>query len=287
MTNNEGYWIVALSVHPESVDLVEGLIWGLRPIGPIGLIGPSQDNKPLLEFTFRLEDWPQSEELLKSVRDCLSAAGLPAEIALRKEEDRDWWKEWQGSIQVAECGRIAVHPPWLDPPPELIPIVIEPKQAFGTGSHPTTRLVLETLSDLPPGERLIDWGTGSAVLAIAAIKLGWKRVLGIENDPEAITCALENIALNGTASEVEILCSANADWVASFHPQVIVANMLLTELIACREAILRALPPEGLLITTGLVQDQVAVWESLTAPRLRTLERRDCGEWCLLIGCGA
>ena len=112
----------------------------------------------------------------------------------------DWvdrWKEFHKPVQI---GHMHVRPPWYEARGDGIDVVIDPAQAFGTGAHPTTRLSLELLLDVPPAP-LVDLGCGSGVLAIAAAKLGFAPVTALDHDPAAIEATLDNARVNGVTLE--------------------------------------------------------------------------------------
>jgi ribosomal protein L11 methyltransferase len=112
----------------------------------------------------------------------------------------DWvdrWKEFHKPVQI---GPMQIRPPWYEARGDGIDVVIDPAQAFGTGAHPTTRLSLELLLDVPPAP-LVDLGCGSGVLAIAAAKLGFAPVTALDHDPAAIEATLDNARVNGVTLE--------------------------------------------------------------------------------------
>ena len=109
----------------------------------------------------------------------------------------DRWKEFHKPVQI---GHVHVRPPWCEAIKDGIDVVIDPAQAFGTGAHPTTRLSLELLLDVPPAS-LVDLGCGSGVLAIAAAKLGFAPVTALDHDPAAIEATLDNARVNGVTLE--------------------------------------------------------------------------------------
>ena len=112
----------------------------------------------------------------------------------------DWAERWRAFHEPVLVGeRIWVRPPWSEPRPGAIDLVVDPGQAFGTGSHPTTRLSLELLLELEPEGSLADLGCGSGVLAIAAAKLGFGPVSAIDHDPAALEATRANAAANGVA----------------------------------------------------------------------------------------
>jgi ribosomal protein L11 methyltransferase len=113
-------------------------------------------------------------------------------------EDR--WREFHRPVRV---GPFWIGPPWEGAPGDAVPIVIDPGRAFGTGAHATTRLCVELLAELKPGS-LLDVGTGSGVVAIAAVKLGFSPVFGIDVDPAAVDAARSNAAANGAEIDVHV-----------------------------------------------------------------------------------
>lgn len=144
-------------------------------------------------------------------------------------EDRDWASEWQRSVvPVWASPRIVVLPSWLSVPdqPGLISIVIDPRMAFGTGLHASTRLCLQLLEEhLRPGDRCLDLGTGSGVLAIGAARLGAARVLAVDIDPVSVAEAGENLARNGVPAEVAVVRQGSVEQGAGSTFQVVLANL--------------------------------------------------------------
>jgi ribosomal protein L11 methyltransferase len=121
-----------------------------------------------------------------------------------RDVPNDWHDRWRLFHRGARVGPLWVGPPWEDPPPDLIPVVVDPGRAFGTGAHPTTRLCLELLAELPRGS-LVDVGCGSGVIAIAAVKLGFAPVTAVDLDPQAVQVARQNAVANGVELAVQTL----------------------------------------------------------------------------------
>ena len=115
-----------------------------------------------------------------------------------------WEDEWKRFHRPVEIGSLWVGPPWLEPAADLLPVVIDPGQAFGTGAHPTTQLCLELLQELDPGS-LLDLGCGSGVIAIAARRLGYSPVAAVDIDEAAVEASARNVAANGVDVEVRRL----------------------------------------------------------------------------------
>ncbi|HLY94613.1 MAG TPA: 50S ribosomal protein L11 methyltransferase, partial [Gaiellaceae bacterium] len=140
------------------------------------------------------------------------------------EDVREGWEdEWRAFHHGVAVGRLWVGPPWEQPPAGLVPVVVDPGRAFGTGAHPTTRLCLELLQEVAPGS-LLDVGCGSGVLSIAAARLGFAPVTAIDVDDAAVEATLANAQVNGVE-----LVARRADALADELPQaeVVVANVAL------------------------------------------------------------
>jgi ribosomal protein L11 methyltransferase len=146
------------------------------------------------------------------------------------EVESGWEDRWRAFHKPVRIGPLWVGPPWEQQDEDSIPVVIDPGRAFGTGSHPTTRLCLQHLVDISAaGRSLLDVGCGSGVLAIAAAELGFRPVIALDEDPAAIEAAQENAARNGVAIDVRLVNALNA---ALPDADVTVANISLDSVLA-------------------------------------------------------
>ena len=194
-----------------------------------------------------------------SANDVLCAvmsASADARVETTPLPNVDWSERWKLGIHVQSLGALSVAPPWLSA--DLDPartIVIEPAMAFGTGEHATTRGVIRLLQRvIRPGDRVADLGTGSAVLAIAAAKLGARRVAAIEIDHDAIGNAEENAARNGVTDRVTIIEGDAAALLPLVAPvEIITANIISSVLLELLPALERALVPGGHAILSGIL----------------------------------
>ena len=181
----------------------------------------------------------------------------PDRIAFRIVEDQDWTRVWMDQFQPMRFGRRLWIYPWnIEPPGDADTIVVrlDPGLAFGTGTHPTTALCLEWLdaNDLR-GRDVIDFGCGSGVLAIAALKLGAARVVGVDNDPQALTASADNAERNGVAASL-VLCAP--DDFAREPADVLVANILAGPLDELAPLFAACVKPGGAIALSGILAGQ-------------------------------
>ncbi|HSL22312.1 MAG TPA: 50S ribosomal protein L11 methyltransferase [Vicinamibacterales bacterium] len=194
-------------------------------------------------------------------------AARPLEV-----EDEDWARRSQEDLRAIAIGRVIVAPPWDVPAPgacgqAAIVIVIEPSMGFGTGHHATTRLCLRALQQLDLREkRVIDVGTGSGVLAIAAAKLGARDVIAFDNDPDALAAARGNVARNGVTLDVRA-----ADLESETLPRADVVLANLTGALLRRQADrLARLAPRGHLVVSGFLDEEAHAVLAAFGPRAAT-----------------
>jgi len=165
--------------------------------------------------------------------------------------DEDWAARSQGSLRAVRVGNIVVAPPW-DVPAGPVVIIIQPSMGFGTGHHATTRLCIDALQRLNiAGRTVLDVGTGSGVLAIAASLLGASRSVGIDDDADAITAAHENLQLNPQAEATLLVADLRATDVGS--ADVVTANLTGGLLISAARALQDLVARGGSLVLSGLM----------------------------------
>jgi ribosomal protein L11 methyltransferase len=210
------------------------------------------------------------------------AQGALVEVSTQEVAD-DWADRWrQFHRPLVLEGRLTVRPPWEPAGDTPIDLVIDPGQAFGTGAHATTRLCLELLLDLPAQGPLVDVGTGSGVLAIAAAKRGFWPVVALDNDPVAVEVTRDNALENGVEVQARRL-DLRHDAVPM--APTVTANLLrplLLELVRSWQGELEPLPRR--LIASGLLTGEAdGVAEAFAQLGLREATRRVQGEWAALL----
>lgn len=235
----------------------------------------------------------ESGEHLRRLRDEVHAAAPQALATLEAVERQDWLAAWRQFFTPVLCGsRFVVLPPWLageERYPGRIPILIEPKSAFGTGHHATTALCLGVVSDLldagrvGAGQSFLDLGTGSGILGIGCARSGL-RGLGLDIDPLAVDNARENRALNGVpAAEFEIAEGSVAE-AAGRSFDLVLANILARPLMEMAEELAAARAAGGSLVLSGILESQAdAVEAAYQAQGLPAARRTINGEWCALV----
>ena len=205
------------------------------------------------------------------------AGGALVDVWTSDVSDGSDWRDWHQPLDV---GPLRVRPPWAPERAGALDVVIDPGQAFGTGSHPSTRLTLKLLVDLPRGGPLADWGCGSGILSVAAARLGFDPVLACDHERESVAATEAAAAANGVELTVTRcdLRRAPGPWAP-----IVLANLVRPLLIEIAGVMER--PPER-LIASGLTLDEVDDVVAAFAPHgLRLASRRDGDGWSgILLG---
>jgi ribosomal protein L11 methyltransferase len=187
---------------------------------------------------------------------------------LEQLEDKDWEREWMDNFHPMKFGeRLWICPSWRDvPDPTAVNVMLDPGLAFGTGTHPTTALCLTWLDGLDLTDKtIVDFGCGSGILSLAALKLGAKKVIGIDIDPQALQASLANAKRNNVEDRLELYLPQDQPTLTA---DVVVANILAGPLRELAPVIIEFVGDKGLLALSGVLEDQ--------AQTLQTIY----GQWC-------
>jgi ribosomal protein L11 methyltransferase len=258
---------LAVRCSPEQADLVLAELTVLAPNGVEEERGPDYVEYAIYGGEGELPDLGALDAAIGGGRVEVVSTEIPDDWA-------DRWRDFHKPLLVAD--RLWLRPSWEPPREGRIDVVVDPGQAFGTGAHPTTRLCLELLCGLEPGGELVDLGTGSGVLAIAAAKLGWGPIRGYDHEQAAIEAAAANAAANGV--ELELQRMNLRERLPELAPTV-VANMTSPILAAVAAQISEH--PET-LVCSGLLPYEL---DSTSAgfAGLQEVDRRIEGDWAALL----
>jgi ribosomal protein L11 methyltransferase len=269
------WWRLELPCPPE---LEDSLIWKLNALG-IHRVAlqhrPEAPDQRQLVAWLPAADWPaaEREQLPAALAPLAATFGLElAPVAWREQADEDWSLSWKQHWQPDPVGqRLLILPAWLDLPPEhadRLVIRMDPGSAFGTGSHPTTRLCLEAIEQLPslPGSRVADLGCGSGILGIAALLQGASSVAAADTDSLAVRATRDNAVVSGFSRQLTVdqgSVERLAELLEGRPADLLLCNILAPVIEALCPAFATVLAPDGLGLLSGLLVDQ--------APRLQAV----------------
>jgi ribosomal protein L11 methyltransferase len=258
---------------------------------------------PIMVVKAYFADGPNLERQVAEVGailESLAAANpgfTPKSPVVSHVRQEEWATSWKQHFHVSRIGRrLILKPSWEEFAPQADDVVIEldPGMAFGTGTHPTTRLCLEALErifdhsppfsspQLPLNPHVLDVGTGSGVLAIAARRLGAGRLVALDIDPEAVTVARENLAHNGVTDNIEISTIPVSRHEGGFA--IVLANILAEDIAQMSSDLVSQLLPGGLLILSGILNEKERLVMDAFIGRAVTLtEATRQEEWSCLV----
>lgn len=211
--------------------------------------------------------WPDTQVIglfdasddLSPVIDRLSKAKILRDefvYVVDQLEDKDWEREWMDNFHPMQFGkRLWICPSWLEAPdPNAVNILLDPGLAFGTGTHPTTSLCLQWLDGVDlAGKTVVDFGCGSGILAIAALMLGAKEVIGIDIDPQALQASVDNATRNNVQDRLSVYLPKDQPKIAA---DLVMANILAGPLKELSDVITQYCKVGGSLIMSGILEEQ-------------------------------
>jgi ribosomal protein L11 methyltransferase len=261
-------WVcVEVDVGPADVDPASGMLW----LAGATAVAERPDGTSVT-LVAGFDDDTRAEAAIADV-----GARWPARRVV--VDDDSWLDAWKPWARPSRVGRILIVPHWLptEAPPGVQVVSLDPGRAFGSGSHPSTRLVLRFLDRGPvAGAAVLDVGCGSGVLAVAAALLGADRVVGVDVDPEAVTATRANAARHGVAHAVTASTTPVGE--VDGHFDVVVANIGVAVLTELSAGIARRVAPGGRLVLSGLLTGQ---WRAVVSsyPGLEVVEVAEEGGW--------
>ncbi len=283
-------WIeITVNVDPELAEAVSEVLCRYIPQGVAIELG---DGEPLETVAVRayLAVDEEIEERRRAIEEALwhlSQIRPFPEPTFRTIADQDWTAGFKETIPVIHIGRrIVIRPSWREYLPQEGEIVIEldPGIAFGTGLHPTTQLCLEAVEDLVrPGQRVLDMGTGTGILAIAAARLGAAEIVAVDNDPNAMVATRHNARNNQVDDRVRPVHGSLAETSGSYD--LVLANILAPVLLSMiADGLTSRVKRTGALVLSGILEEQAqSVREALHAAGMMHIEQRQQGDWVALI----
>lgn len=295
-------WIeVSLTVDGEGAEAVadvlrrhahQGVV--IERIPPGGEAWPDQPLPPgLLMVRAYIPDDENAAQVRRQIEEALyylSRLHPIPEPLFRAVKEEDWAEAWKRGFEPIRVGkRLMIKPSWAEAEtaPDDVVIQLDPGMAFGTGMHPTTQMCLLACEWFcKPGTCMVDLGTGSGILAIAAAKLGCFRVLARDIDEQAVRAAQENVIRNSVENIVTVSHGSLAGLVTSArHFEIGMANITANVILdMAREGVQHAIWPGGKFIFSGLMKDQAdEVIAALDKADLPLLGRREMGDWVMLI----
>ncbi|MGH2349600.1 MAG: 50S ribosomal protein L11 methyltransferase [bacterium] len=283
-------WVeITVTTAPPAVEAIANILLECRTGG----IAEEHPSPGLVVLRGYLPVGPAAEVTLAAIArriNDLPAFGLdigPGRIDTLEVEDSGWANAWKMHFKPFAVGaRWWIKPTWDDQavPPGRLVIELDPGMAFGSGLHPSTQLCLRVLEEhLAAGSRVIDVGTGSGILAIAAAKLG-ASVLALDSDPVAVAVARQNASHNGVASGVDVREGSLLNGVSG-QADLITANLTAEIHFDLLPAAADHLATGGTLVASGIIEDRVFEVRAVAkAAGFRLLEERKDGEWrCLVL----
>ncbi|WP_294541394.1 50S ribosomal protein L11 methyltransferase [uncultured Gemmiger sp.] len=224
-------------------------------------------------------------EVLPLFRERLDASGIEYTLSTTGVEQEDWQNAWKKYYHAMDIGqRLAIVPGWEEYQTDRTVITMDPGMAFGTGTHETTSLCLEVLdARIKGGERMLDIGTGSGILAIAALKLGAAEAEGVDIDPMCVRTAGENAQRNGVQDRFKVLVGDLSDKASGVY-NIITANIVASAILSLAPHVPALMAPGAVFIASGIIDTRKEeVLEGLRAAGLDPFEVHEKRGWVCIV----
>jgi ribosomal protein L11 methyltransferase len=284
-TGSSGWQLIALTVGSEAEEFASSVLFELGTNGIVTL----EESRTSVKIGAYFDKRSDAQEIVRSIRAEFARAGLSNQLldfSISSVADQDWMQKWKEGFEPITIGsRLVVAPSWKLPRKTegRALVQIDPGMAFGTGTHETTRLCLEAIESHWRGGRMLDVGTGTGILAIAAAMLAsGSRITAIDIDPQAVEVARENIAINGAADSIRVLEGQPGDFAGGAFDSV-VANLTAEVIISLVDDLAACLAASGTIILSGVLTTlRPDVEDAVSRVGLSIIERREAGEWSMV-----
>ena len=280
-------WKISISTTPEAEDALVEALTGIFGQPPSVYTDTEKHTTAVSTFVSKFTE--QQRTLLRAALAMIRAAGLdvgPGRISARRIARENWAESWKRHFQPLEISsKLLVLPSWSKQKPkrDQTVVILDPGLSFGTGHHPTTAFCLEQVSALREANRsqsLLDIGTGSGILSIAATKLGYAPVVAFDFDPDAVRVAKQNAVVNRVRFPISQQDLTRLPLRSPQRFTVICANLIYDLLIQERQRIVNRLAREGTLVLAGILQEQfAAVRRAYEEVGMTLIAQRLAGEW--------
>lgn len=267
--------------YPFEIDLVTSFLWNLKPEGIL-----EENNFVLVYFNENCSITKEDIEMeLLYLKELKIIKEFSVEFSIN--ENKNWNEEWEKNLNIIKVGeRIVIRPTSKNYQPEKDEIVlnIDPKMSFGTGEHETTKLVIKLLEKyVTPGITVLDVGTGTGILVIAAVKLGAGYGIGIDNDEVCYENGIENCIKNNLSDKIEIRTGTIED-IKQNDFDIVIANIHKNVLIDISKKLIGKTKHNGLIILSGLlIADEKEIVEFYLQKDCELVETIYMNEWCAIV----
>ena len=277
----KSYKVFRISSKPFLPDILSGLLWELD------ITGVTENDDIVIAFA--AEDSPVNEEMIRGLLEKLVAQNVIQEFSVGGEilEEKNWNELWEKSREVIRISeRIVIKPTFkeYESKQDEIVITLDPKMSFGTGEHESTKLAVRLLEKYVKGnEKILDVGSGTGVLSIAAIKMGAAYAVAVDNDPWCYENCIENCALNNVVEKIKVV-EGEIDIIPEEDFDLVAANIQKNILMLISEKINTKLKKNGIVVLSGLlIKDETEIINHYQSIGLKFLEKKVMNEWIALV----
>ena len=277
----KSYNVFKISSVPFLPDILSGLLWELE------ITGVTENDDIVIAFA--AEDSPVNEEMINRLLNKLAAQNVIEEFSVTREilEEKNWNELWEKSREVIRISeRIVIKPSFkkYESKEDEIVITLDPKMSFGTGEHESTKLALRLMEKYVKGnEKVLDVGSGTGVLSIAAIKLGAANAVAVDNDSWCYENCVENCVLNNVVERIKVV-EGEIDIISEGDFDLVAANIQKNILLLISEKIKAKLKKNGIVVLSGLLlNDETEIINHYQSIGFKFIEKKVMDEWLALV----